>query len=1079
VAWALVRQNNYTDDTAYSTSTIALTISTVNGGSLLVLCINIIDGSGLNNDTISSITDSDGNTWAKAVDSQFAAHGYYSGIWYAANVAGDTLVSVTINLNVGTGTSKQYSVRILEYSGLSTSPLDVVASLQTASGTSFPTGTTAATAQANELAIATYADNQQAPAVTLPGGWTSRLNFTTDSTDLAIVEKDTGAIATQSATFTSVSTHYATGLIATFKTAAQIVVLPSGFFSSTRWPGPEDIAYRPFLPLHPALRSDYVPPPPPPTPGRFNGIPFPHWRRPDRYRRHEPLTSDVPEVSVAPLIVLLEAASAVVASVERQVNKIIAASSGSAASLQKAAAHAMVTNSATVASVVKQLPFALTTTSAAVASMLRMLPRMLAASSPALLSIRKQVAKNVTASSGSAGAIVKQVGKTISLSSATAVSMLASRFYQRALTAVSVSLATIAKQVGKPLSASSVTVASFIRNLTKSLTLSSASVSSIIKQATKTLSTSSASQATLSRVLLRLLSAASTVSSSIVKQVVKPLTVTVPSTPTIVKRVSKTITATSASVATLAALNVKLVTMAAISATTATISRLVGKPLAASSASVPTIKRAVNKTLSTSSATVSQIVKRLTKSLPATRATIATLVATGLQTVFLTVTSATVATIRKAAAKSITVSSPGVASVVKNVRKNLTLTLTAVASITRARLVTLAAASAVVASFGPKLIQKTLTGVTVSQASIRKGLNRVLTTVSNVVASLLALLTPRFTPPPPVLTDTAIATAALIDSVVAKLVMTDTAQASLALLDTPAVVGNLVANSRAQLGNNTNWSQAIYDAVNTLQGIPSFKSVTPNDVIFSDALMPIDPAQEYLASYWAKATTFVAGTHAYLGVSCYDVDGQPITSQYVMWLPNTLTTLAADLHPGDPTITLTSAANWYSGPTIYQRALLIWDYVDGSGKLWAPNTYSRHHSGYGAWAQGAISGNVITLATPWVGFGSVIPAGTPVSNANAGGTYMYCAAVSVVIPGAWTQYQGVIAGGYDATGTAPTNKWWPGTKQAKMLLLLNRDTSGNVTNFTDVTLEEVDMADTVSLTDSPLATVTLVDAQNG
>jgi hypothetical protein len=58
-------------------------------------------------------------------------------------------------------------------------------------------------------------------------------------------------------------------------------------------------------------------------------------------------------------------------------------------------------------------------------------------------------------------------------------------------------------------------------------------------------------------------------------------------------------------------------------------------------------------------------------------------------------------------------------------------------------------------------------------------------------------------------------------------------------------------------------------------------------------------------------------------------------------------------------------------------------------------TYSRN-VWLNIYADGGISGNTITLSAPWAG--GTIPAGTQLSNSNAGGTYSYIAAVNVDIP---------------------------------------------------------------------------------
>ncbi|HPR10633.1 MAG TPA: hypothetical protein PLJ04_03565, partial [Candidatus Saccharibacteria bacterium] len=84
----------------------------------------------------------------------------------------------------------------------------------------------------------------------------------------------------------------------------------------------------------------------------------------------------------------------------------------------------------------------------------------------------------------------------------------------------------------------------------------------------------------------------------------------------------------------------------------------------------------------------------------------------------------------------------------------------------------------------------------------------------------------------------------------------------------------------------------------------------------------------------------------------------------------------------------------------------------------------------------------------------MIPAGTSLSNGSSGGTYKYMAAANVVVPNDWTNYSGEI-GGIDYTGTNRTYQFAPGTANIKLLFLLNRDVSGNVTNLSNISLSEV------------------------
>ena len=107
---------------------------------------------------------------------------------------------------------------------------------------------------------------------------------------------------------------------------------------------------------------------------------------------------------------------------------------------------------------------------------------------------------------------------------------------------------------------------------------------------------------------------------------------------------------------------------------------------------------------------------------------------------------------------------------------------------------------------------------------------------------------------------------------------------------------------------------------------------------------------------------------AYLFSSCFDIEQIAIGTQDFYYQTGTTTTLSADLNTGDSTVSLTSAANWNNaaGSATWNRALIFWNYRDVNGVDWPKETFSRNWYS-NAYADGGISGNTITLSTPWVG----------------------------------------------------------------------------------------------------------------
>lgn len=152
-------------------------------------------------------------------------------------------------------------------------------------------------------------------------------------------------------------------------------------------------------------------------------------------------------------------------------------------------------------------------------------------------------------------------------------------------------------------------------------------------------------------------------------------------------------------------------------------------------------------------------------------------------------------------------------------------------------------------------------------------------------------------------------------------------------------------------------------------------------------------------------SSYIASGVQHLAVSCYDTDGNEINE----WMSrrygsSELTTLAVALNPGDTTMTLTSAAGWCNAGDWYNRQFVWWPkvgtnnyygYVENTGKYNPPYGYSRNvarNTSVGVWAAGGISGNVITLTSPWAG--PAIAAGTPVRNSDGGGARLYYHVIS-------------------------------------------------------------------------------------
>ena len=265
---------------------------------------------------------------------------------------------------------------------------------------------------------------------------------------------------------------------------------------------------------------------------------------------------------------------------------------------------------------------------------------------------------------------------------------------------------------------------------------------------------------------------------------------------------------------------------------------------------------------------------------------------------------------------------------------------------------------------------------------------------------------------------------------------------------------DLVTNGTGYLGTNYNFSGFNVEKIDVPDGASAslyFKQTYASSAQI-DELIPFDPSKDYRFSFKLRQTVAGATTRAYGFLSPYDQFGNNIQPSCYMFQPGTTTTLAAPLNPGDTTITLTSAANWYgqtgkpAGTNTHFRSIIFWNWTDPNGKVWPEHTYSRNQWTSDLWADGGVdlATKKITLRAPWAG--PAYAAGHPLSNGSSGGSFMYMPSLqNGVIPEAWTTYSDVFSAGIMAPATAASGRGgasWatgvpPGTANVKVGWLLN------------------------------------------
>lgn len=284
---------------------------------------------------------------------------------------------------------------------------------------------------------------------------------------------------------------------------------------------------------------------------------------------------------------------------------------------------------------------------------------------------------------------------------------------------------------------------------------------------------------------------------------------------------------------------------------------------------------------------------------------------------------------------------------------------------------------------------------------------------------------------------------------------------------------DLVTNGSGMLGTNYNFTGlGIVDK----QDVPAGALVSWSQpqgtkaTVLNDEFIAVDPSKTYLMDAWVKQKATSTTAYHYLGLAPFDGYQLSIQPYQYMYEPGTLTTLAADLNPGDTTVKLTSPANWCGaaakpvGAATHRRSIIWWDYVDPGGKAWPAETYSRNWSGSDYWADGKVATDgTITLNKAYAG--PKRPAGTQLSNGTSAGSYMYVSATSGA-PRTWARvstlggYSGLISG-YAAGGAAaaPSTGFPPATAFVKIVFLSNwSDTTNSQHAWAGVSLSDASAA---------------------
>lgn len=260
----------------------------------------------------------------------------------------------------------------------------------------------------------------------------------------------------------------------------------------------------------------------------------------------------------------------------------------------------------------------------------------------------------------------------------------------------------------------------------------------------------------------------------------------------------------------------------------------------------------------------------------------------------------------------------------------------------------------------------------------------------------------------------------------------------------------LITNGNGLLGDNTNFSQLIFDGAVANNSPASFTKDGRGTVV-ADEFIPINPQKRYTLRLDAKTKNGLSSMYCFL--NCYDADKLTILPNNYLFVPGTLTTLARDLKNGDTVVYLSDVSAWQYKQ--YYKYIFMWNYANSFGYTYPAETYTRNSATIANTSStpndGAIDSenNTITLQTAWSG--DTVPAGTQVSQGRDGSTYIYIGMYGKVIPSTWTTFES------SRMGISPPGEqsgFPAGLAYCKLGFLWNYNNADDQTWVTNITLQD-------------------------
>lgn len=222
-------------------------------------------------------------------------------------------------------------------------------------------------------------------------------------------------------------------------------------------------------------------------------------------------------------------------------------------------------------------------------------------------------------------------------------------------------------------------------------------------------------------------------------------------------------------------------------------------------------------------------------------------------------------------------------------------------------------------------------------------------------------------------------------------------------------------------------------------------SVKGQSIVFSAQTFPVDLSKKYRISGNFRAKPGTEPTVFYFGFAPYNEKNAPIIPRMVCFFPDTLTELAEPAKAGDTVLKVKDASKW-NKPSKYPVVAFNAkpDFSDLPSKDFVDAVPGKIESKDGVWE--------ISLKAP---LKKAYAKGTMLRQHTDSGTFIYTGASNRKNSADWQKFSGEISGLAKNGNTA--TQWWPGTKKARIVLLLNYGgKNAPVAEFKDIVVETVD-----------------------